>query len=104
MVASRAWPGSAITVSPDGEWVAIALPGRVVVARLPDLSDEREILVADVRSLVAVDPTRLALAPHRGVLVIDDPAGSPHVGVRARGAGRGGQGPPGDRGQGAGGG
>ncbi len=88
VVASRAWPGSAVAVSPDGEWVAVALPGRVVVARLPDLSDEREILVADVRSLVAVDPTRLALAPHRGVLVIDDPAGSPHVGVRARGAGR----------------
>lgn len=88
VVAHRPWPGGAITVSPDGTWAAIALPGRVVVARLPGLDAEREIHVADVRSLVALDANTLALAPHRGVLVIRDPAGTPRVGVRARGVGR----------------
>ncbi len=88
VVASRPWPGSAVAVSPDGAWAAVALPGRVMVARLPGLDDEREIAVADVRSLVALDEGRLALAPRRGLLVIDDPAGMPRVGVRARGPGR----------------
>lgn len=88
VVAHRPWPGSAITVAPGGEWVAVALPGRVVVARLPHLDDVREIHVADVRSLAAIADDRLALAPHRGLLVIEDPLGTPHVGVRARGAGR----------------
>ena len=54
VVAHRSWPGTAITVAPGGGWVAIALPGRVVVARLPDLDDAREVHVADVRSLVAL--------------------------------------------------
>lgn len=88
VVASRPWPGSAVAVCPDGQWAAVALPGRVIVARLPALDGEREIAVSDVRSLVAVDSGRLALAPRRGLLVIDDPAGSPRVGVRARGPGR----------------
>jgi hypothetical protein len=88
VLATRPWPGSALAASRDGEWVAVALPGRVVVARLPYLDDVREIDVSDVRSLVAVDPGRLALAPRRGLLVIDDPAGTPRVGVRARGPGR----------------
>ncbi len=88
VVAASVWPGSAITASPDGTWVAVALPGRVVVARLPDLSDIREIHVADVRSLAAIDPDRVALAPHRGLLIIEDPMGLPRVGVRARGVGR----------------
>lgn len=88
VVAHRPWPGGAITTSPDGTWVAVALPGRVVVARLPGLDAEREIHVADVRSLAALDEHTLALAPHRGLLVIHDPTGAPWVGVRARGAGR----------------
>ncbi len=88
VVAHQPWPGSALAVSPDGAWVAVALPGRVVTARLPDLADPHEIHVADVRSLAAIGPDRLALAPHRGMLVIDDPVGTPHVAVRARGAGR----------------
>jgi len=88
VVAHRPWPGSALAISPDGSWVAVALPGRVVTARLPDLSDEHEIHVADVRSIAAIGDDRLALAPHRGVLVIEDPVGAPHVAVRARGAGR----------------
>ena len=88
VVAHRPWPGSAITVAPGGEWIAVALPGRVVVARLPHLDDVREIHVADVRSLAAITDDRLVLAPHRGLLVIEDPLGTPHVGVRARGAGR----------------
>jgi hypothetical protein len=88
VVAHRPWPGSALAVAPGGEWVAVALPGRVVTARLPDLSDEHEIHVADVRSIAAISDDRLALAPHRGVLVIEDPVGAPRVAVRARGAGR----------------
>ena len=88
VVAHRPWPGSALAVAPDGEWLAVALPGRVVTARLPDLTDEREIHVADVRSIAAIGSDRLALAPHRGVLIIEDPVGVPQVAVRARGAGR----------------
>lgn len=88
VLSTRPWPGSAAAVSPDGAWAAVALPGRVMVARLPGLDDPREIAVADVRSLVAVDAGRLALAPRRGLLVIDDPAGTPRVGLRARGPGR----------------
>lgn len=88
VVAHRSWPGSALAVSPGGDWLAVALPGRVVTARLPDLTDAREIHVADVRSVAAVGPDRLALAPHRGVLIIEDPVGTPEVAVRARGAGR----------------
>lgn len=88
VLASRPWPGSAVATAPDGSWAAVALPGRVMVARLPGLDHEREIAVSDVRSLVAVDEGRLALAPRRGLLVIDDPAGSPRVGLRARGPGR----------------
>ena len=87
-VAHRPWPGSALAVSPDGQWVAVALPGRVVTARLPDLDDAHEIHVADVRSMAVIGDDRLALAPHRGVLIIEDPVGSPHVAVRARGSGR----------------
>ena len=88
VVATRPWPGSAVAVSPDGAWAAVALPGRVMVARLPDLEGAREIAVADVRSLAAVGTDRLALAPRRGLLVITDPAGAPAVGLRARGPGR----------------
>ncbi|MEO2139947.1 MAG: hypothetical protein ABGX91_06870, partial [Thermoleophilia bacterium] len=88
VVATRPWPGSAVAVSPDGTWAAVALPGRVMVARLPDLEGAREIAVADVRSLAAVGTDRLALAPRRGLLVITDPAGAPAVGLRARGPGR----------------
>jgi len=88
VVAHQHWPGSALAVSPGGEWIAVALPGRVVTARLPDLSDAREIHVADVRSLAAVGNDRLALAPHRGLLVIEDPVGLAQVAVRSRGAGR----------------
>lgn len=88
VVAARPWPGSAVAVSPDAAWAAIALPGRVVVARLPDLDDVREIAVADVRSMAAIDEGRLALAPRRGLLVIDDPLGAAAVGLRARGPGR----------------
>ncbi len=88
VLAARPWPGSAIAVSPDGAWVAVALPARVVVARLPDLDGVREIAVPDVRSLAAVDPGRLALAPRRGLLVIADPRGGARVGIRARTPGR----------------
>ncbi len=88
VLTTRPWPGCALAASSDGEWVAVALPGRVVVARLPSLDDVREIDVSDVRSLVAVDPGRLAVAPRRGLLVIDDPMGIPRVGLRARGPGR----------------
>lgn len=88
VVAARPWPGAAVAVSPDATWAAIALPGRVVVARLPHLDDLREIAVADVRSMAAIDEGRLALAPRRGLLVIDDPLGSAGVGLRARGPGR----------------
>jgi hypothetical protein len=88
VLAARPWPGTAVAVSPDGGWAAIALPGRVMVARLPGLDDAREIAVADVRSLAAVDSTRLAMAPRRGLLVIEDPLGDASVGLRARGPGR----------------
>lgn len=88
VLAARPWPGAAVAVSPDAAWAAIALPGRVVVARLPDLDDVREIAVADVRSMAAIDATRLALAPRRGLLVIEDPLGTAAVGLRARGPGR----------------
>jgi hypothetical protein len=88
VVAARPWPGAAVAISPDAAWAAIALPGRVVVAGLPHLDRVREVDVSDVRSLVALDGGRLALAPRRGFLVIDDPAGAPRVGVRARGPGR----------------
>jgi hypothetical protein len=88
VLATRPWPGSALAASTDGAWVAVALPGRVVVAGLPGLDDVHEIDVSDVRSLMAVDSTRLALAPRRGLLVIDDPMGIPRVGLRARGPGR----------------
>lgn len=88
VVASRTWPGSALAVSPDGAWVAVALPGRVMVARLPDLDGAREIAVSDVRSLAALDARRLALAPRRGLMVIDDPLATARVGLRARGPGR----------------
>lgn len=88
VVASRPWPGSALAVSPDATWVAVALPGRVMVARLPDLDAPREIAVSDVRSLAALDPGRLALAPRRGLMVIDDPLGAARVGLRARAPGR----------------
>lgn len=88
VVATRPWPAAAVAMSPDATWVAVALPGRVLVARLPHLDAVREVAVSDVRSLAAVDATRLAMAPRRGLLMIDDPAGSPHVGLRARGPGR----------------
>lgn len=88
VVAARGWPGSALVVSPDGAWAAVALPGRVVVARLPDLDDVREIAVSDVRSMAVVGADRLALAPRRGLLVIDDPAGAARVGLRSRAPGR----------------
>ena len=88
VVAARGWPGSALAVSPDGTWAAVALPGRVVVARLPGLDELREIAVSDVRSMAAVGPGRLALAPRRGLLVIDDPLGAARVGMRARAPGR----------------
>lgn len=88
VVAARAWPGSALAVSPDGTWAAVALPGRVLVARLPHLDDLREIAVSDVRSMSAVGAERLALAPRRGLLVIDDPAGAARVGLRSRAPGR----------------
>lgn len=88
VVATRGWPGSALAVSPDGAWAAVALPGRVVVARLPALDDVREIAVSDVRSMATVGPDRLALAPRRGLLVIDDPAGAARVGMRSRAPGR----------------
>ncbi|MBU6364433.1 MAG: hypothetical protein KGQ95_09470 [Acidobacteria bacterium] len=88
VVAARGWPGSALAVSPDGAWAAVALPGRVVVARLPGLDDLREIAVSDVRSMGALGPDRLALAPRRGLLVIDDPLGAARVGMRSRAPGR----------------
>ena len=88
VVAAQGWPGAALAVSPDGAWAAVALPGRVIVARLPGLDDVREIAVSDVRSMAAVGPGRLALAPRRGLLVIDDPLGSAGVALRARAPGR----------------
>jgi len=88
VVAARGWPGSALAVSPDGTWAAVALPGRVLVARLPHLDDLREIAVSDVRSMSAVGAERLALAPRRGLLVIDDPTGAARVGLRSRAPGR----------------
>lgn len=88
VTAAQGWPGSALAVSPDGTWAAVALPGRVVVARLPGLDDVREIAVSDVRSMAAVGPDRLALAPRRGLLVIDDPLGAVRVGLRSRAPGR----------------
>lgn len=88
IVARQPWPGTAMAMAPGGGWVAVALPGRVVVARLPGLDPVREIDVADVRSLAALSDDRLALAPRRGALVIADPLGDPHVAVRVRGAGR----------------
>lgn len=88
MVAAKPWPGTALAVSPDLAWVAVSLPGRVIVARLPDLDDMREIAVSDVRSMAAVDSRRLALAPRRGLLVIEDPLGTAKVGLRSRGPGR----------------
>ena len=88
VAATRGWPGSALAVSPDGAWAAVALPGRVVVARLPALDDIREIAVSDVRSMAVVGPDRLALAPRRGLLVIDDPSGAARVGLRSRAPGR----------------
>ena len=88
VVAATGWPGSALAVSPDGAWAAVALPGRVVVARLPHLDDVREIAVSDVRSMAVVGDDRLALAPRRGLLVIDDPAGAARVGLRSRAPGR----------------
>lgn len=88
VAAAQGWPGSALAVSPDGAWAAVALPGRVVVARLPGLDGVREIAVSDVRSMAAVGPDRLALAPRRGLLVIDDPLGAARVGLRSRAPGR----------------
>jgi hypothetical protein len=88
IVAAKPWPGTALTVSPDLAWVAVSLPGRVIVARLPDLDDVCEIAVSDVRSMAAVDSGRLALAPRRGLLVIEDPLGAARVGLRSRGPGR----------------
>ena len=88
VIATRSWPGCALAASGDGAWVAVALPGRVVVARLPELTDVCEIDVSDVRSLAELGAGRLALAPRRGLLVIDDPAGDPRVALRARGPGR----------------
>ncbi len=88
VLAVRPWPGSALAAPAEGGWVAVALPGRVLVARLPDLDEVREVDVSDVRSLVALDASRLALAPRRGLLVINDPMGAPRVGLRARGPGR----------------
>lgn len=88
VAAVQGWPGSALAVSPDGAWAAVALPGRVLVARLPDLDGVREIAVSDVRSMAAVGPDRLALAPRRGLLVIDDPLGTARVGLRSRAPGR----------------
>ncbi|MBM3634485.1 MAG: hypothetical protein FJW99_04235 [Actinobacteria bacterium] len=88
VVAAQGWPGSALAVSPDGAWAAVALPGRVVVSRLPGLDSVREIAVSDVRSMAAVGPDRLALAPRRGLLVIDDPVGVARVGLRSRAPGR----------------
>jgi hypothetical protein len=88
VAAAQGWPGSALAVSPDGAWAAVALPGRVVVARLPGLDGIREIAVSDVRSMAAVGPDRLALAPRRGLLVIDDPLGAARVGLRSRAPGR----------------